>query len=709
MSTDVVSGELFPGKGREDIAKNSQYVFPFRHSDLKRSTRFYFKAKRIKQRSFLNALNFRNFISDHVYVQAVHTHLKEKFLIVVSPGACSSGRVTMTLPESSLLSFADFSLEALLIDNGTTVMVMDIDLVNVTDRSFCAELHQFGYAYHSRRERRFPCRMVDAVIHAEDGEYYGTLSEFNASGLRINLKDRLWAGHDAARVPSQPITIELFRGCEKLFSGPSQLIRIEEHSHTVVFAPMNIEQKKFNERKFRNTRLALVPAPQAVFIHPFTGKNATYDICDITTSGFSFLMESDCTTIVPGMILSRLQVVFAGGLSLECSAQALYLKKQRGNLTKAGFLITDMDPVTYTRLFNILTRADDPHSLAPSKVPIDALWEFFFRSGFIYPDKYLSLSNNKEHFKNTYKKLYHDCPDIFSSLTYQRNDQIYGHVSIVRAYPYAWMVQHLAALPMGNKRTGLFILRQMLNYLDGFHRMPSIGMKYLMFNYRPDNKFPNYFFGGVCAILNAPRMCSVDEFAYLTYRLPEEETVVPAGCTIRACNQEDLAALHEAYHRHSPGLMIESFGLEMGDNELRNSFASRGLKRRCTPHVLIRDNRRVCFFIVDQYDLVLNMSDLLNSIKVIIPDPDPQFLPWRMLLDVISCLGKEYRTADIVLQVFPSSYLDKAGVRYPKKYCLWIAKTSYFDPYYDAIREMTRFSILKYFKSYIETRLGLRK
>jgi hypothetical protein len=204
-------------------------------------------------------------------------------------------------------------------------------------------------------------------------------------------------------------------------------------------------------------------------------------------------------------------------------------------------------------------------------------------------------------------------------------------------------------------------------------------------------------------------MCSVDEFAYLTQRMPKGETVMPAGWIIKACNQDDLAALHEAYHRHSPGLMIDSFGLEVDDHTLWDSFGSRGLTRRCTSYVLTRDNRRVCFFIVDQSDQGLNMSDLLNSIKVIIPDPDPQYLPWHILLGFLSRLGKEYGTADIVLQVFPSSYLDNAGVHYPKKYCLWIAKTSYFDPYYDAIRKMTHFSVLKYLKSYIETKLGLRK
>ncbi len=65
------------------------------------------------------------------------------------------------------------------------------------------------------------------------------------------------------------------------------------------------------------------------------------------------------------------------------------------------------------------------------------------------PDKYRCISQYKETFKGTYEHLYHHCPEIFSSLTYQMNDQIYGHVSIIKAYPSTWMVHHLAALPMG--------------------------------------------------------------------------------------------------------------------------------------------------------------------------------------------------------------------------------------------------------------------
>jgi hypothetical protein len=476
-----------------------------------------------------------------------------------------------------------------------------------------------------------------------------------------------------------------------------------------VLFPISSPLKRYHERKYRSPRLNLIPSPSVVFEHPFISKGVQYDIVDLNTSGFSIEEKSDRVLFISGMIFRDMEIVFSGEFSLRCSAQVVYSRKQLRGITKFGFLIIDIDPATYTRLFNLLTRTDDPHSLASAKVSTDSLWDFFFRSGFIYPEKYQCISQYKENFKDVYEHLYHNCPEIFSSLTYQMNEQIYGHVSIIKAYPSTWMVQHLAALPMGTKRTGLFVLNQILNYLDGFHRMPSIGMKYLVFNYRPDNKFPNYFFGGVCRNLNAPHMCSVDQFAYLTYSLPETTTSLPAGWGIRACERDDITALHEAYGRHSQGLMIEAFCLGSNDTTLWNTYEQLGLKRSCSAYVLTQDGDRMAFFIIDQSNRGLNLSDLLNSIKIIMPYPDPKVLPWDVLQSSISFLGRGYNTPNVVLQVFPSYYLDAADVHYPKKYCMWIAKTKYFDPHFDAIRQMTRFKYIKFIKSIIEESLGLHK
>lgn len=699
-----VHGLTYARGGRlEEGTALTAFAVPFRRSDLKGT---FLARKKVDRRRFVNILNYHHFMNMEVFALLRHAAAQEEFLFRVHPGPCRDDVVTCTVPESVQGSLDAFDMKGVIIDNGDSVVVMDVDPVGRSSRSFTVRFRAPATLFHTRQVKRHPCVMVEARIAFGDTVLRGSLREFHPSGLRIAVSTDFRDAVGSLR-EGDTSTIHLFKNGERVYSGTAQLVRSDPASGTIVLNPQNMPSRRYNRRKYRNSRLNPVPNPRIALEHPFTDKMVIYDIVDLNTSGFSIVEQSERVLLIPGMIFRDVEIVFSGEFSLKCSAQVVYCRKQWGGVTRFGIAITDIDPVTYTRLFNLLTRTDDPHSVASSKVSLDALWEFFFRSGFIYPDKYQCISQYKDTFKGTYEHLYHHCPEIFSSLTYQMNDQIYGHVSIIKAYPSTWMVHHLAALPMGRRRTGLYVLQQILNYLDGFHRMPSIGMRYLVFYYRPDNKFPNHFFGGVCRILDAPHMCSVDEFAYLTHRLPDSMRDLPLGWNLSRCTDEDLAALTEAYHRTSPGLMIEAFDLENQDDALWKTYARLGLRRECRPYVLTRDGDRMAFLIVDRSDRGLNLSDLLNDIKIILPHAEPRALHWEVLQDAVAILGMEYGTPEVVLQVFPSAYLDAAGVKYPKKYCMWIAKTRYFDPHFDAIKQMTRFKYLKFIKSLIESMLGL--
>ena len=121
-----------------------------------------------------------------------------------------------------------------------------------------------------------------------------------------------------------------------------------------------------------------------------------------------------------------------------------------------------------------------------SDVEMDALWEFFFETGFIYPKKYHHLQTARDNFKETYQRLYQKDQDIEAHLTCEKNGQIYGHVSIVRAYQRAWMIHHLAARPLNGRRMGLFVLKNLHQFCDGVLRYPSSRMDHLLVYFRPD-------------------------------------------------------------------------------------------------------------------------------------------------------------------------------------------------------------------------------
>jgi hypothetical protein len=659
------------------------------------------------RKRIINLLNYHNFTSEPVFALARDTVTGEELLIGIHPGPCRGDTLTCTLGalDGGLLDAVD--VEGILVEDGISIIAVDVEVLERSRNAFTARLKRRARSFTNRRAVRHKCDTVEAVVSMDAGTVLGSLAEFHPGGLRVesggdggDLLKKLGTGDVA--------TLSLHSGGEKVYSGTVRVVRVESSGGSVVFAPLDTQVSRYRERRYRNVRVRPVPAPRISFLHPLTLRRVFYDIVDIATSGFSIVERPGSSVLMPGMIIKDAQILFPGELSLSCKAQVIHRRKTFGKAMRFGCAITDMDPPTYTRLFNLITRADDPHSVVSTRISMEALWEFFFKSGFIYPDKYLCISRYKDEFMKTYEHLYHNCPEIFSSLTYQENDRIFGHVSILKVYPSTWMVHHLAAVPMGRRRTGLFVLHQILNYLDGFHRMPQVNMKYLVFYYRPDNKFPNFFFGGVRRILDAPHMCSVDEFAYLTQPLKGLKRELPGGWDLSSCSEEDIAALHEAYHKHSPGLMIEAFGLENADGSIWETYERLGLKRQCTSYVLTRSGRRLAWFIVDRSDRGLNLSDLVNGIKVITADADPASLPWEAVLEAVSILVGECPSEEVVLQVFPCSYLDAAGVSYPKRYCMWIAKTVYFDPHFDAIKKMTKFKYVKFVKSIVETTLGLR-
>jgi len=124
------------------------------------------------------------------------------------------------------------------------------------------------------------------------------------------------------------------------------------------------------------------------------------------------------------------------------------------------------------RLFDAVSKVIDPHVNLTGRVNMDSLWELFFDSGFIYPDKYGIISQYTRPLKETYRKLYEEGQDIFTHLTYQDQGQVYGHMSMVKAYENSWIIHHLAARPMRGKRTGLKTLNHFVNYIDCLYNLP---------------------------------------------------------------------------------------------------------------------------------------------------------------------------------------------------------------------------------------------
>jgi len=662
--------------------KGSQEAIPFKRLFPKRS---FLNSSKITKKKIINLINF-------LHLSSLKTGKESLFRVL--PGPCIGDEITCMIPEGAQLRMDEYEFRGFVVDNGKSVILMDADPVRTLPDSITMKLGGKGTIFNLRSSKRFSCNTVDAVLRQGDKMIEGSMDEFNPSGFRISLKDGS-AKDPWFLNPSKDLTVELIKNDKKIFSSKGNLIRADKEKNILIVKPFNDPQKLHRQKKYRNPRTTFSPSPKAVFHHPLTSKKITFDIVDITTAGFSIVADADTSFLMPGMIIDDVTITRSGLFNIKLAAQVVYERKHKKK-KKYGLAICDMDVVTYNQLYDMYCNALDKHANFSRDIDMVQLWEFFFNSGFIYPQKYSCVSRQKEDYKRTYERLYHDSPEIFASFTYRENDKIYGHVSIIKAYDRTWMIHHLAAIPMEKKRTGLFVLNHVLNYFDGFHRMPSIGMDYMIFYFRPDNRFPDHFFGGFCRELKDKEKCSMDCFAYMSCTLPSRAEQLLDGWCVSECSGDDISDLKSGYKALSGGLAVDSFCLDTkGTPEIsvERDYEKCSLRRRYNAYVLKYRGKAKAYMIVDESNAGVNLSELLNSIKIIVTDGKD--LPWSILHASLARFSDTYGIPTVPVLIYPFQYADEQKIQYGKKYNLWVLSKKGSYDYSEHLKEQAKIRPVK--------------
>jgi hypothetical protein len=357
----------------------------------------------------------------------------------------------------------------------------------------------------------------------------------------------------------------------------------------------------------------------------------------------------------------------------------------------------------YGKLSNMLGNVLDPCLHVTDELDTDALWKFFFETNFFNSKKYGLIESQRDALKETYRNLYQGRPELSTHVTYQKNGDIYGHAAMIRAYHRTWMVHHLAAKPMPGttSHTGLNVLKQLLNYFDGLYYLPSVKMDYMMFYFRPENRFPNMFFGGFARDLKNPHACSLDLFAYKSYGVKSSQNPLPDTWLLKDFSATDAYGLEQFYRNSSGGLLLRALDLgheHSGDGELREAYKRYGLKRKWKTYSLMHGQELKAVLIVNESDIGLNLSELLNGIKIIVTDPHG--LPWDILRTAVDQLTGSYAVDSIPLLVYPHTYLEEGNIPYDKQYYMWIMDTQYGGRYLEYMKGKTQIKLryaLKFF------------
>ena len=664
----------------------------FEHQDLNNALG---SAKVIDEKSLKNKLNHIHFMNSHFLILLRHPRYGNSVIVKAKSGPCLGGELICRFltDSASRTNLKNYTFLHLIIDDGQSVTLIPATLNKMGKSNFSLNLPQEGYAVGQRQIRRYSCEKIDVELVQRGLMVKGELLDYSPEGFRVRLSHMPSNSFDGSPGSGALTIVHLRRDQQNLFSGLCNCIRQQKglNSFDVVLAPSENQGQGSGSEKVRKPVQNISLAPAIIFDHPFIGKKIQLDASDISTSGFSVYEARDKGVLMQGMIIPQLTIEFAGAVTMECSAQVIRRFEKDEGTVRCDFAILDMDIDCYTRLAHILANSIDPYSRISNKVDMDALWEFFFETGFIYPKKYDLIQPQKEKFKQTYQDLYNNNPEISRHFVYQKNGRIFAHISMVRAYERAWLIQHHAARSEEGKRFGFEVLKQIVLYLNDMNRFPSTKMNQMMAYFRPENRFPDSVFGGFARSKENTGACSMDLFCYLPYSGRSITTKLPKGWSLNECSTMDLWELNLFYRNCSGGLFMDALGLarkSCSGKSFEKTYSRLGFLRKWRAYSLKYEEELEAVLIVNQSDFGLNFSELLNGINVLIINPE--HLPWSILSTAIGQLLKEYSMEEIPIMFFPSDYVKAKHIPYEKQYQLWIYDARFSDQFVQYMKKKYR-------------------
>ncbi|MBU6391756.1 MAG: PilZ domain-containing protein [Planctomycetes bacterium] len=646
--------------------------------------------KKVNKKHLLNLLNYINFQGGTILINFRHPKYDTIISFQAKPQPCLENSLDClwTEPAGFKQKLNSYKFLNFLLTDGLKLILVKADLKGISEERISFTLPEICYELGHRKVRRHSCKGIQVDFIQNSVIFCGFLQNFSAVSFCIEVsavppQSFCWVN------PEHAVYIIFKNRQDILYSGECKIIRqtCDQTIRTFVLEPVNNQMPRFKPKEFRSVRHKLSPSPNIIFVHPLTQKMINLEVEDLSGSGFLVEEYLDSSVLLPGLIISELHIEFAHDFKIKCKVQIVNRNvckvEDEKTYVKCGITILDMDIQEQVRLSGLLHQVANKKSYVCNRVDTNALWKFFFETGFIYPKKYALMHTDKEKFKETYEKLYVQNPHIARHFVYQDKGTIQGHISIVRFYENTWLIHHHAASRSGYSKSGLVVLKQVERYINDFHRLYSTRMNFVSCYFRPDNKFPNRVFGGCAREINKSKECSIDSFAYFPFPKTCEQWNLPETMVLIKTQPDDLLELESFYEYESGGLMLHALDLEpsiIDCDTLSKEYQQLGFKRERYLFSLKKDDSLKAVIMVNISNIGLNMSNLTNCIHVIILDTKD--VSCNTLYASLSMLSKYYEQENIPILLYPVSYAQNQSITYEKIHTLWILNTQYTDHYF---------------------------
>ncbi len=645
--------------------------------------------KSISKRFLVNKLNYINFQDRTILINFKHKKYATSLSLKATPLPCSGDQLECVWAESTDPGiFSSHTFDNLFISDDKKCLLVKPVVTSINEHGISLQLPESCSELSDRKMKRHSSTGIRVMISQNSAILKGTLLDSSSTSFRAQVitdspQVFQWINYEV------PVSVHLHAGQELLYSGDCMITKrsLEQTAAVFVLATVNDRIQRYKPKQFRSSRYVLVPSPSMVFKHPFTNKKVQLKTIDLSGSGFSVEESAEDSMLFAGIIIPELELSFAQSFRITCRAQVVYRNTsgmgEKDGEVKCGLAILDMAMDDHVKLLSLLHQADNRNSYINTIVDMDALWNFFFETGFIYPEKYAYFQTNKAEVKRVYELLYNHNPGIARHFIHQEQGTILGHLSMLRCYENSWLIHHHAASKKESMKAGIMVLKQISCYLNDLHHLQSARLNYVFCYYRPDNKFPNRVFGKFARELDDPRGCSLDNFAYIHYRQPKANQVMMHDpWTLTETRPEDLSELKNYYGHISGGLMLGAFDLQPGvacSDGLSNEYQRLGLKKEKSLYSLLEGGELKALILANITDIGLNMANLSNCVTVIVID---ESTPRYFIESALSQVAGEYEHQEMPVLMYPVSYAESSSVSFEKTYTLWILNLEYTDPYF---------------------------
>ncbi len=658
------------------------------------------KGKKVGKAQLINRLNYINFQDGAILANFNHPKYDKIISLQAIPQPCMGDRIDCLWPKDQKVDpkIRSYKFRNLLISNGQKLLQVEAKLERMDQDGVRLLLPETSYEISSRKVMRHACEGISVQLMQNSTVFLGSLVDFNGFSFRVKLNANPPQTFDWMN-PDQTVNIVLSDQTATYYSGECKIIRHTRGNKTrnYILEPLKKEIQRFKQKEYRSERYELTPSPNIVLKHPFTKMRVELKVVDLSGSGFSVEEDKSNTALLPGMILPEIELNFADSYGVKCSAQVVFRKTLNSangqKWIKSGLALLDMDIKEHLKLIAILHQTKNKNSYICNDVNLDALWDFFFETGFIYPDKYAAIQKNKQRIKETYAKIYTRNPQIARHFVYQDKGIIFGHMAMLRFYENSWMIHHHAARKSALNKAGLIVLDQIGRMVNDSHRLYSLHMDYAICYFRPDNKFPSRVFGGAAKTIKNPKCCSLDGFAYYNFKHSlRSQSNLPADWQVSESRPDDLEELADYYEHISGGLMIDAIDLapeKLKCDGLSKEYSKLGLTRQRQIFSLKKDGSLKAIFLVNTSDVGLNLSDITNCVKVFVTDSEE--LDAQILQDAISIVAELTNKTDFPVLLYPVAYADQHQIEYEKIYNLWICSMQNLDELFRYLKRLLRF------------------